>query len=111
MDKHKKNIRINRLALFLFASSIIVEVFNIFFSMQANIAQQSICPRSQFPGYASTAILIVSAIIAMLAAMQIKKERRYAILLALFYIAIIASIQPLLWFTANGGMDWCNFHF
>ena len=104
-------MKINRLAVVLFAGSIIIEVFNIFFSMQTNIAQQSICPRSQFPGYASTSILIVSAVIAILAAMQIKKERRYAILLALFYIAIIVSIQPLLWFTANGDMDWCNFRF
>ena len=111
MNKKKKNLKINKLVIILIAGSIIVEMANIVFSLHAGTVQRSVCPRSPLPAYRSTGLLILSSIIAIVAAIQINKERVYAVLFALFYIAIIAWIQPLLWFNANGGMDWCNFRF
>jgi len=111
MTKKVKAQQLNKPVIWLFVTAVAIEAINVAYCILVSSTQSHTCPRDPVPAQLSTTLTIISALIALAAITQTKKEKGFTLCYALFHILVITFLYPFLQFYATGGLNWCNFTF
>lgn len=88
--------------------AVLVGVANIIISYLIGTSQADVCPKSHGGGFLSALMSLVSIGLA-LGATILAKNKPSAIVMFIGWTVLVLYVGTMLYFVAEGGLDWCNF--
>ena len=105
----KENILTRQISVrTLLITAFLIEILNIILTWSLGSAQADVCPKSAFPGHLSIFLGALSVLV-VLTTVFIGKNKAYAIVVFILWLATLLCIGYVLQFFSVGGLNWCSF--